>query len=256
MAAPSTRGPVNPKRVRASWAGDERRAHRWLGPAREACLAPPLRDRPVVGRAPSTTPVPRHTRPAGRRTAWATSLVGAGAVAALVTGGSHAGLPQPAGGSTGRGLASPLHPVDRPPGRRVASSSSSSYGCGVVVATGGLIATNATLLADAEWIIATTSTGRREVATVVAVDPASDVGLVRIATTLPVARFVDWSDVQPGADAVEMAVSSAVGRHHDNGLVERRRSRRPATRWDRGRAPGWSAWWRACRSATTPTARC
>jgi S1-C subfamily serine protease len=90
----------------------------------------------------------------------------------------------------------------------VASSTSSSYGCGVVVASGGLIATNATLLVNAGQIVATTSTGRREIATVVAMDPESDIGLLSVGTPLPVARFVDWSNVHPGAGAVELAVSS------------------------------------------------
>jgi S1-C subfamily serine protease len=187
--------------------GGDDRAHRgWVPPEKRVWRHPSetgpwSAERPHgAGSAPA--------RPVGRRTAWATSLVGAGAVAALVTGGlmlaSHS-LPGPTG------AASPPASAARSIVRLDvgSSSSSSSYGCGVAVAVGGLIATNATLLANAQWIIATTSTGRREVATVVAVDPASDVGLVRIATTLPVARFIDWSDVQAGTDAVEMAVSSA-----------------------------------------------
>jgi S1-C subfamily serine protease len=90
----------------------------------------------------------------------------------------------------------------------VAASGTSSYGCGVVVAPDGLIATNATLLANAQWIMVTTASGQREPATVVAVDPTSDVGLVSIDAQLPVARFVDWSELRPGAGAVMMAVSS------------------------------------------------
>jgi S1-C subfamily serine protease len=186
--------------------GGDDRAHRgWVPPEKRVWRHPSetgpwLAERPIG--AGSALP-----RPVGRRTAWATSLVGAGAVAALVTGGlmlaSHS-TPGPTG------VASPPASATRSIVRLDvgSSSSSSSYGCGVVVAAGGLIATNATLLANAQWIIATTSTGRREAATVVAVDPSSDVGLVRVATTLPVARFVDWSEVQAGADAVEMAVSA------------------------------------------------
>jgi len=189
--------------------GDDRAHHGWVPPEKRVWRHPsetgPWSAEPPSGAGSA------HTRPAGRRTAWATSLVGAGAVAALVTGGLMLASHSRPGPTTGPpSVASPPASVTRSIVRLdVASSSSRSYGCGVVVASGGLIATNATLLANAQWIIATTSTGRREVAKVVAVDPASDVGLVRIATTLPAARFVDWSDVQPGTDAVEMAVSSS-----------------------------------------------
>jgi S1-C subfamily serine protease len=86
----------------------------------------------------------------------------------------------------------------------------SHYGCGVVVA-GELIATNASLLTGATGIVATTSTGRRTIGRVVAVDPTSDVGLIRVGARLPVGRFVDWSDVQPGTGAVELAVATTTG---------------------------------------------
>lgn len=152
-----------------------------------------------------------QSRPAGRRTAWATSLVGAGALAALVTGGLMLATHSRSSPITTAGTV-----VSRPTSATqsivrldVASSTSSSYGCGVVVAAGGLIATNATLLVNAQQIVATTSTGRREVATVVAMDPESDVGLVSIGTSLPIARFVDWNRVQPGTGAVELAVSTS-----------------------------------------------
>jgi S1-C subfamily serine protease len=82
------------------------------------------------------------------------------------------------------------------------------YGCGVVVAADGLVATNASLLAGAGRIMATTASGRRIPASVVAVDPTSDVGLVRVGANLPVAHFVDWSDVQPGTGAIELAVAT------------------------------------------------
>jgi S1-C subfamily serine protease len=93
----------------------------------------------------------------------------------------------------------------------VDTSGSSNYGCGVVVGAGGMIATNATLLIGSERIMATTTTGRKERATLVAVDPESDVGIVKIDTSLPVAHVTDWSDVQPGANAVEMALTSGGG---------------------------------------------
>lgn len=83
-----------------------------------------------------------------------------------------------------------------------------AYGCGVVVDRGGLVATNATLLSGATGVVATTANGRRVRAQVLALDPTSDVGLVRVEADLPVARFVDWSEVQPGTGAVELAVAT------------------------------------------------
>jgi len=151
-----------------------------------------------------------RTGPTGRRAAWATGIVGAGAVAALVSGGLMLA-------SNGRGpeLATPARVTDAapPPTTSIvrleaSTSSTNTYGCGIVVAPDGLIATDATLLVGATTILATTSSGKRETATVVAVDPDSDVGLVRIGGTLPVARFVDWSAVQPGTGAFEMAVAA------------------------------------------------
>lgn len=143
-----------------------------------------------------------------RRALWTTAVVGAGAVAALVSGGlmlaSRAQAPELA---TTTGLTTPpsatTHSIVR---LEVTGHSARHYGCGVVVADDGLVATDATLLAGATSIVATTSSGRRESATVVALDPTSDVGLVRMGTSLPVARFVDWSDVQPGTDALELAL--------------------------------------------------
>ena len=163
---------------------------------------------PSVG-LPGAAPVV-HIRPAGRRTAWATSLVGAGAVAALVTGGLMLAT------HSRPGPISTLPPFAPPPASAaqsivrldVTSATSSTYGCGIVVASDGLIATNATLLTGAQLIVATTASGRRESATIIGVDPTSDVGLLSIGSALPVAHFVDWSEVQPGAGAVMLAVTS------------------------------------------------
>jgi len=188
--------------------GDEHKLGGWVPPEQRAWRHP-SEIGPWSAERPYGTGSVVPTHPAGRRTAWATGLVGAGALAALVTGGlmlaSHS-RPGPVSARPAPPPASATQSIVR---LEVASSTSSSYGCGVVVASDGLIATNATLLANAEWIVATTSTGRREVATVVAVDGASDVGVLRVAKPLPVARFVDWSQVQPGVSAVEMAVWSA-----------------------------------------------
>ena len=190
--------------------GDDRALLGWVPPDQRAWRHPSEIGQWAAGGVPAPGASAR-TRPAGRRTAWATSLVGVGAVAALVTGGLMLAT------HSGSGPILALPKVASPPASAtrsivrldVGSTTSYSYGCGIVVGPDGLIATNATLLSNAQWIIATTSSGHREAATVVAVDPQSDVGLVSIGIALPVARFVDWSRVQAGAGAVEMAVSSA-----------------------------------------------
>jgi serine protease Do len=151
-----------------------------------------------------------------RRALWTTAVVGAGAVAALVSGGlmltSRAQPPELAATT---GLTSPPTASTRSIVRLdVSSASARHYGCGVVVGTGGLVATDASLLTGATSVMATTSSGRRERATVVAVDPISDVGLVRLGASLPVARFVDWSDVQPGTDALELALTTVSSGPH------------------------------------------
>ena len=86
--------------------------------------------------------------------------------------------------------------------------------------------------------MATTSTGQVEPATLVAVDTVSDVGVVRVATSLPAARVVDWSQVRPGSAAIEMAVAAEPSQPGAS-VWWTRRSRRPATRSPRGPAPAW-----------------
>ncbi len=146
----------------------------------------------------------------GPRALWTTALVGAGAVAALVS-----GVLMLVNRDHGPQLASPPA-VSSPPNASthsvvrldVSRAGPSMYGCGVAVAADGLVATNATLLTGASRITVTTASGRRLAGSVVAVDPTSDVGLIRVPARLPVARFVDWSDVQPGAGAIELAVAT------------------------------------------------
>jgi len=188
--------------------GDEHAPGGWVPPEQRAWRHPSELGQRSADPFGGFGPVLR-TRPPGRRTAWATSLVGVGAVAALVSGGlilaSHSRTGPTAAQPVRTTTASAVQSIVR---LDVASSNASSYGCGVVVAAGGLIATNATLLANAKWIVATTSSGRRETATVVGVDLTSDVGLLSVRTSLPVARFVDWSQVQTGTGAVLMAFSS------------------------------------------------
>lgn len=151
-----------------------------------------------------------HTVAGPRRAAWTTAVVGAGALFALVSGGLMlAGRPHAPQLASPAGYSTPPSTSTRSIVRlEVSGLSARHYGCGVVVGTDGLVATDATLLAGATTVVATTSSGRRERATVVAVDPTSDVGLVKIGAGLPVARFVDWNDVQPGTDALELALTS------------------------------------------------
>ncbi len=176
-------------RVQGGWVPPEQRA--WRHPSETGAWA----------RAP-------RRLPSGRRARWATALVGAGTAAVLVGGGLML--------ATKSQAPAPSITLGSPP---VASTRSvvrltverrgiPAYGCGVVVARGGLVATDATLLRGATRIVATTARGRRERARVLALDPTSDVGLVRVAANLPVARFVDWSALQPGSGAVELAVAT------------------------------------------------
>jgi serine protease Do len=185
--------------------GDDR-DRGWLPPDQRAWRHPS--ELGAATRPAYSAPVVRTT--SSRRTALATTLVGAGAVAALVTGGfmlmSHSrthSLTEPA-----RLATAPVSTTRSIVRLEVSTSSSDSYGCGVVVAPGGMIATDASLLVGARRILATTSTGQVEPATLVAVDTVSDVGVVRIATSLPAARVVDWSQVRPGSAAIEMAVAA------------------------------------------------
>lgn len=179
------------------WVPPEQRA--WRHPSETGSWA---------GRPPYTAPTLR-TRHPGRRAAWAgTLVVGAGAAAALVTGGLM--LSSQSGPSSPVRMSSPPLAATQSVVRLEVETAGgpSTYGCGVVVATGGMIATNATLLEGARRVLATTASGRHETATVVAVDPHSDVGVVRVHAALPVARFVDWRDIAPGAGAVEVAVAT------------------------------------------------
>jgi len=180
----------------------------WLPPDQRAWRHPSEMGRPAGSPRPTVADLRRST-PAGRRTAWATTLVGAGAVAALVSGGLMLASQSGPGPGSGPGLASPPVAATRSIVRlEVSGTATSGYGCGIVVAPGGMIATDATLLVGAGRIVALTSSGRRENATIVALDRASDVGLVKISGSLPVAHVVDWSSVQPGANAVELALET------------------------------------------------
>jgi len=83
-----------------------------------------------------------------------------------------------------------------------------AQGCGVAVATGGLVATTADAVAGARRVTAVTVAGKRVVARVVAVDHHSDVALLRLGTDLPVAPLADDSSVAAGRSAMVMAVAA------------------------------------------------
>jgi len=137
-----------------------------------------------------------------------TLVVGAGAAAALVTGGLML-TSQNTPSSSLRPSVPPLAATRSIVRLEVESAAGkTTYGCGVVVAVGGIVATNATLLEGARRVLATTPSGTHELATVVAIDTRSDVGVVRVHASLPVARFVDWSEVEPGTGAIVMAVAT------------------------------------------------
>ncbi len=179
----------------------------WVPPDRRAWRHPS--ETGTGASRPSYVAPTVRTRELPRRAAWVTTLVvGAGAAAALVTGGlmlSAQNEPTP----PVRPSAPPLAATRSIVRLEVESASgASTYGCGVVVAAGGMIATNASLLEGARRVVATTASGKHEIATVVAIDQRSDVGVVRVHASLPVAHFVDWNNVAPGTGAVVMAVAT------------------------------------------------
>ncbi|MGH9043244.1 MAG: S1C family serine protease [Acidimicrobiales bacterium] len=159
----------------------------------------------------SSTSGPRTAlgRVAQRNHTLGTVLVGMGALV-LLAGGSIMLATQSSAPGTPPPLVSaeaPAHGMGSVVRLAVLRPDATGYGCGLVVAKGGLVATDATLLAGASRVVVTDASGRRQGARVVAVDPSSDIGLVRVSGPLPVARVVDWSALEPGAGTVEMTLS-------------------------------------------------
>ena len=85
-----------------------------------------------------------------------------------------------------------------------------SVGCGVVYDEGGLILTTATVIGYATTVDVSTSDGSRYTGTVVGVDPASDLAVIRADTDkLKPARFADEVRLLPGS--VILVLGNAFG---------------------------------------------
>jgi S1-C subfamily serine protease len=83
-------------------------------------------------------------------------------------------------------------------------------GCGVAVASGGLVATSAAAVDGATSVMVTGTSGPGVRARVVAVDRGVGVALLRVGRNLPVPRFEDDNSVAVGRPA--MVMSAAAGR--------------------------------------------
>jgi putative serine protease PepD len=160
-----------------------------------------------------------HLAFAATRRPWAMGLVGAGAAAAVVVGvvlmntiGTD-GRDTPAGRSLGPttttvSLTSSTASAEQSlVTLQITSASGTSLGCGVAVAQGGLIATTADAMAGATAMTATTWSGHREPARLVALDRDSDVALLRIADDVPVPHFVDDVSMASGLQAMVVSVA-------------------------------------------------
>ncbi|HXW38896.1 MAG TPA: S1C family serine protease, partial [Acidimicrobiales bacterium] len=93
----------------------------------------------------------------------------------------------------------------------VVTPSGHLHGCAVVVSGNGLIATTVDVVKGAQSILAVTADGTREPATLVAMDSASDVAVLRMPDDLPVAQFVDDGQLTTSTPAFVMGLSDRVG---------------------------------------------
>lgn len=93
--------------------------------------------------------------------------------------------------------------IDGPGGSRQA--------CAVAVEEGGLLATDADAVHGAWRITAVTAGGARLRARVVAVDDGSDIALLQVPVSLPVASFADDTQVAAGGRAMVMAMAEPPG---------------------------------------------
>ncbi|MGH9082413.1 MAG: S1C family serine protease [Acidimicrobiales bacterium] len=122
------------------------------------------------------------------------------------------------------------------------TSGRSRIGCGVVVASGGLVVTTADAVTGRREVRAITAGGRRLTATVMAVDRRSDVALLTVPAMLPVASFADDSDLGPGFPATTMVATILTG--------DRSGTARTSGRTDGGADGRW--WPVTVRSVGTP----
>jgi serine protease Do len=163
--------------------------------------------------------------PSGRRRRTASALVASGAAAAVAAGvlllvatssggpGTTTSNAPPTALTVVTGCCRALPTLERVArgamvSLRISTALGVSQGCGVVMASGGLVLTTFDAVARARSLTAVTATGTRLPASVVATDQESDVALVRVPAALRVARFAGEGGVATGGRAIAMAVSA------------------------------------------------
>jgi len=90
---------------------------------------------------------------------------------------------------------------------RISTPDGDTVACAIGVRGSGLVATTADALIRATSVMALTPNGHWEKASVVAIDPDSDVGLLRVPYDVPIARFVNEAGIQKGLPAWTMAMT-------------------------------------------------
>ena len=175
---------------------------------------------------PSSRPGLARGRPSRR--AWTTVLLGSGIAAAVVAGGLVLATSVNQGGGSDGAARTSSATLPNPITNQIAPPALSSLAnalvlisvtgptgtvvrSGIAIAADGLVATTAGGLAGAEILTVTTSDGQQMPATMVAVDPESDVAVVRVPSSLAVPRFADDGGLSSGERLVGMAVSPSSG---------------------------------------------
>jgi S1-C subfamily serine protease len=179
-------------------------------------------------------PVPGAAARAGGRRIWTGGLLGVGGAAVVLAGivllntviGSTSGQGPRGGGPSikttdtwvagawGRGnLPAPAGDAERAMVSLLISTPHGSVtGCGVAVAEGGLVATDADTLVGATSVTATTAGGRSVKATVVGLDVTSDIALLRVPVALPVPRLdTTGGALSVGRPAMVVSLTRAPG---------------------------------------------
>ncbi len=174
----------------------------------------------------SSRPGQIRIRPSRR--AWATVLLGSGIAAAVVAGGLVLATSVNQGGGSDGAARTSSATLPNPITNQIAPPALSSLAnalvlisvtgptgtivrSGIAIAADGLVATTAGGLAGADILTVTTSDGQQMPATMVAVDPGSDVAVVRVPTSLAVPQFADDGGLSSGERLVGMAVSPSSG---------------------------------------------
>jgi len=206
--------------------GDDPGLRGWVPPEDRLWRHPSETRRPAGRRDDPAGPVPGP--PPTHHRVWQSAVIGTAAAAAVIGGvlllfstDSHNGSPQLASGqptgtttaSATTGLETGVPSVVRPVARsmvalQITTATGTSWGCAVAVVAGGLVATTADAVAGATAVTAVTMGGTRERASVVGVDPTSDVALLRVPVDLPVAPFSDDTSLRSGHPAMVMTSSS------------------------------------------------